>query len=159
MFFDRPEAGERALLVHCAFTGSFKRYSAAKRAVASDSNDEPGRFASSDSSVDEFVDLVRAAGISPIYLESMQRKDPSPRLLIGSGKVDELAELVKANDIDVALFNHALSPSQERNLEKELECKVIDRTGLILDIFAQRARSHLVSCKLSWHSWSIFLPV
>lgn len=143
MFFDRPEAGERALLVHCSFTGSFKRHSAAKRAVASGANDESGRLASTDSSVDEFVDLVRAAGISPIYLESMQRKDPSPRLLIGSGKVDELAELVKANDIDVALFNHTLSPSQERNLEKELECKVIDRTGLILDIFAQRARSHI----------------
>ncbi|RZV57607.1 MAG: GTPase HflX [Pseudomonadales bacterium] len=122
MFFERPEAGERALLVHCHFT-------------------RPQRDAL-DSSVDEFIELVRAAGVSPVYLESTRRDDATPRYLIGAGKVEEMAELVAAHDIDVVLFNHSLSPSQERNLEKVLQCKVVDRTGLILDIFAQRARSH-----------------
>ncbi len=60
---------------------------------------------------------------------------------VGSGKAKEIAELVKQHEVDVVLFNHALSPSQERNLEKIFECRVLDRTGLILDIFAQRARS------------------
>lgn len=92
--------------------------------------------------VDEFVELVRAAGVSPVYLERGRREEPSSRFLIGTGKVEELAGLVRDHQIDVALFNHALSPSQERNLERELQCKVVDRTGLILDIFAQRARSH-----------------
>ncbi|NNL57245.1 MAG: GTPase HflX [Pseudomonadales bacterium] len=129
MFFDRPEAGERALLVHCVF--------GRPPAGASAGGEQRER------SVDEFVELVRAAGVSPVYLERLQRKEPAPRFLIGSGKVEELAELVSTNDIDVVLFNQPLSPSQERNLEKAFSCKVIDRSGLILDIFAQRARSHI----------------
>ncbi|MGB5323921.1 MAG: ribosome rescue GTPase HflX [Pseudomonadales bacterium] len=122
MFFERPEAGERALLVHCHFT----------RAKGNTVED----------SVEEFVELVRAAGVSPVYLEDTRREEPAPRFFIGAGKVDELAALVCDHEIDVVLFNHALSPSQERNLERVLQCKVVDRTGLILDIFAQRARSH-----------------
>src|SRR5690606_38812532 len=73
---------------------------------------------------------------------TITRYQPSPRFLIGSGKVDELRALVKAGEGDLVIFNHVLTPSQERNLERELECRVIDRTGLILDIFAQRARTH-----------------
>lgn len=122
MFFDRPEAGERALLVHCSMD---------RLATASD-----------DDVVEEFVELVRSAGVSPVYIETMQRHAPAPRFFIGAGKVEELAAIIRANDIEVVLFNHQLSPSQERNLEQEFQCKVLDRTGLILDIFAQRARSH-----------------
>jgi len=91
----------------------------------------------------EFVELVASAGVTPILLETTRRSGPTPNYFIGSGKVDELTELVKDNKIDVVLFNHALSPSQERNLEKHFQCKVLDRTGLILDIFSQRARSHV----------------
>src|SRR5690554_4956528 len=73
---------------------------------------------------------------------TITRYRPSPRFLIGSGKVDELRALVKAGEGDLVIFNHVLTPSQERNLERELECRVLDRTGLILDIFAQRAQTH-----------------
>ena len=64
------------------------------------------------------------------------------RTFVGKGKLAEIAEMVKALEIDVVLFNHSLSPSQERNLESEFQCRVLDRTGLILDIFAQRAQSY-----------------
>ena len=74
-----------------------------------------------------------------IVTTSRQRADP--KYFIGSGKAKEIAELVKQHDADLVLFNHALAASQERNLESLIECRVLDRTGLILDIFAQRARS------------------
>src|SRR5690554_7834371 len=70
------------------------------------------------------------------------RKQPSPRLFVGEGKLEEIRDVVAASEADVVLFNHALSPSQERNIERELQCRVLDRTGVILDIFAQRARTH-----------------
>ena len=73
---------------------------------------------------------------------TISRYQPSPRFLIGSGKVDELRALVEGGEGDLVIFNHVLTPSQERNLERALECRVVDRTGLILDIFAQRARTH-----------------
>lgn len=128
MFFDLPEAGERALLVHCEI----------------DSRAQPGRsFAGEDDPlVEEFVDLVKSAGVTPVCLDVSRRKFPVSGQFIGSGKVAELADIVSEHCIDVVLFNHQLSPSQERNLEKVFKCRVIDRTGLILDIFAQRARSH-----------------
>jgi GTP-binding protein HflX len=78
----------------------------------------------------------------PVEFISGARKQPSPNYFVGSGKLEEIASAVRAHKAQVVLFNHALSPSQERNLEKELHCRVLDRTGLILDIFAQRARSH-----------------
>lgn len=90
----------------------------------------------------EFLELVRSAGAEIVSFLTISRYRPSPRFLIGAGKVEELRDLVKANAGDLVIFNHTLTPSQERNLERELECRVIDRTGLILDIFAQRARTH-----------------
>ncbi len=71
-----------------------------------------------------------------------QRRSPQPRFYIGSGKLDEIRQLLVSTKSELVIFNHALSPSQERNLERELQCRVLDRTGLILDIFAQRARTH-----------------
>jgi GTP-binding protein HflX len=70
------------------------------------------------------------------------RTAPHPRTFIGSGKLEEIRDEVNLQEAEVVMFNHILSPSQERNLEQELECRVLDRTGLILDIFAQRARTH-----------------
>ncbi len=86
--------------------------------------------------------MVRSAGVEPVELVRCARTAPTPRYFLGSGKVDTIDALVRSQSIEVVLFNHALSPSQERNLEKVWCCKVLDRTGLILDIFAQRARSH-----------------
>jgi len=119
LFFERHEGGERAVLVHL------------------EGQDEQNR-----EDPHEFLELVRSAGAEIVDFLTINRYQPSPRFLIGTGKVEELRALVKAGEGDLVIFNHVLTPSQERNLERELECRVIDRTGLILDIFAQRARTH-----------------
>ncbi len=117
--FERPDVGERAVLVHIEFT-------------AHDGSEDPG----------EFRELVTSAGVEPVTMVTGNRKQPSPRFFVGEGKLEEIRDAVAANEADVVLFNHALSPSQERNIERELQCRVLDRTGVILDIFAQRARTH-----------------
>lgn len=90
----------------------------------------------------EFEELVLSAGGDPVVYIMGQRDAPHPGTFVGKGKLEEIASEVAAHDAEIVMFNHALSPSQERNLERELQCRVIDRTGLILDIFAQRARTH-----------------
>jgi GTP-binding protein HflX len=101
-------------------------------------------FAASDNSEDpdEFIELAISAGAEVAVFVSGQRKAPQPRLYIGSGKLDEIRRVLTTAEAELVIFNHTLSPSQERNLERELHCRVLDRTGLILDIFAQRARTH-----------------
>ena len=116
--FDRPQQGEKAILVHLTITHFHDQ-----------------------ASVEEFGELARSAGARIIAHIGGSRPTPDSATFVGSGKLEEIHELVKAHDIDVVLFNHTLSPGQERNIEKALECRVLDRTGLILDIFAQRARS------------------
>ncbi|HZJ93086.1 MAG TPA: ribosome rescue GTPase HflX [Thiopseudomonas sp.] len=90
----------------------------------------------------EFQELVVSAGAAIASFVSVSRHQPTARFLIGSGKVEELRQLVIAEQADLVIFNHALTPSQERNLEGALECRVLDRVGLILDIFAQRAQTY-----------------
>ncbi|PQQ37307.1 GTPase HflX [Photorhabdus luminescens] len=90
----------------------------------------------------EFESLVTSAGVVPVQIVTGSRKAPHPKYFVGEGKAEEIAEAVQASGADVVLFNHALSPAQERNLERLCQCRVIDRTGVILDIFAQRARTH-----------------
>ena len=119
MFFERPDAGETAVLVHVDFHDEQKR-------------EDPG----------EFLELVRSAGAEPATLLTASRHRPDSRTFIGSGKLEELRALLAAHKAELVIFNHSLSPSQERNVEQELKCRVLDRTGLILDIFAQRARTH-----------------
>ena len=119
MFFDRPESGERAVLVHLN--------------LSSESDREDPR---------EFEELVLSAGGDPVAFVIGARDAPHPRTFVGSGKLQEIKDEVQLHEAELVLFNHALSPSQERNLEEELQCRVLDRTGLILDIFAQRARTH-----------------
>jgi GTPase len=116
--FERPGSGERAILV-CVGLG---------RAP------EPDR-------VEEFTALARSAGAEVLEVVTAARKAADPRYLIGSGKVTELRERILALGADLVVIDGVLSPSQERNLEKELQCRVLDRSGLILDIFAQRART------------------
>ena len=117
--FERPQVGERAILVHIGFHGT----------------PDPEEL-------HEFQELVRSAGAEPLVLITGQRQTPDRRLFVGSGKAEEIHQLVQLHEADLVIFDHDLSPSQERNLEKLFECRVLDRTGLILDIFAQRARSH-----------------
>ena len=117
--FERPRAGERAILVHIA----------------------PGGHPDPDQ-LEEFRELARSAGAEVLELVTGSRQVPDPRLFIGRGKAEALRETVAARGAELVIFDHELSPSQERNLEKLLQCRVLDRTGLILDIFAQRARSH-----------------
>ncbi|MDR5902374.1 ribosome rescue GTPase HflX [Halomonas icarae] len=119
MFFERPDAGETAVLVHVDFQDEQER-------------EDPG----------EFLELVRSAGAEPATLLTGSRKRPDSRTFVGSGKLEELREALAVHSAELVIFNHGLSPSQERNLERELKCRVLDRTGLILDIFAQRARTH-----------------
>src|SRR3984957_13079998 len=89
----------------------------------------------------EFRQLAVSAGAVPVATVTGRRDRPDPRYFLGSGKAEELKGAAAASQADVILVDHALSPSQERNLEKLTERRVLDRNGLILDIFAQRARS------------------
>ena len=91
--------------------------------------------------LDEFIELVTSAGLEPVTTITCSRNAPDAGLFIGSGKVEEIKQAVMEKQADVVIFNHILSPRQERNVEKECQCRVVDRVGLILDIFAQRARS------------------
>ena len=92
--------------------------------------------------LDEFRFLAESAGAQVVGTITTKRGKPVPATFIGSGKAEELAKRVEREDIDLVLFNHDLSPIQVRNLERMLKCRVLDRTELILDIFALRARSH-----------------
>jgi GTPase len=93
-------------------------------------------------SLEELVLLSRSAGIQPVALVRGRRDRPDPGLFAGSGKVSEIREALETHGARLTIFNHQISPAQERNLENALGCRVIDRTSLILDIFAQRAQSH-----------------
>lgn len=89
----------------------------------------------------EATELVRATGGELICTETAKRDKAHAALFVGTGKAEELAQVVAQNNIELVVFNHELSPTQERNLEKILQCRVLDRVGLILAIFAQRAQS------------------
>ena len=116
--FERPQSGERAILVHASPDGL---------------PDNAER--------DEFAELARSAGALIVAELVSSRRRPDARYFIGKGKLDELGKLIEQNDAELVISSAALSPSQERNLERALRCRVVDRAGLILDIFAQRARS------------------
>jgi GTP-binding protein HflX len=117
--FERPRAGERAVLVRLGI------------GAPADPED-----------IEEFGALARSAGAVPVASIGGRRDRPDPRFFVGSGKAEEIRAIAKEHDAELVLFDHPLSPSQERNLEKLIERRVLDRSGLILDIFAQRARSH-----------------
>lgn len=98
-----------------------------------------GDFAAS---LDELSLLATSAGVQPVVTITGKRASPDAALFVGSGKAEEIAEAVAEQALDIVIFNHALSPAQQRNLERLLKVRVLDRTSLILDIFAQRAKSH-----------------
>lgn len=117
--FDRPVGGDAAVLVSVDFGDS-----------------------GYEDSLQELRQLVVSAGMSIVGTVEGCRPKPDPKFFVGSGKAEELLASMQAVEAKVAVFNHDLSPSQQRNLEQLLEARVIDRTGLILSIFAQRAQSH-----------------
>lgn len=92
--------------------------------------------------LEELVLLARSAGAEPVLTVTAKRSSPDAAFFVGSGKVDEIIQAVHLYGADMVIFNHALSPAQQRNLEKKLDLSIVDRTSLILDIFAQRAKSH-----------------
>lgn len=114
--FERPSTGERAVLVHL----TFKR---------------------EQESLDELAELARSAGVIPVATVTGTRYAPDANTFVGKGKLEELQVCVSTTEADLVIVNHALTPSQERNLEYALRLRVVDRNGLILDIFAQRAQS------------------
>jgi len=116
---DRPESSSDAILVSLDFGES-----------------------GYEESLEELKQLSISAGINIRGVVEGKRDKPDAKLYLGSGKAEELADMVQATESRAVVFNHDLSPSQQRNLERLLECRVADRTGLILDIFAQRAKSH-----------------
>lgn len=116
--FERPQGGERAILVQLALPGLD-----AGKALA------------------EFEELALSAEAEVLDCVLGTRATPDAKYYVGKGKAEEIQQLVKALDAELVLVNHELSPSQERNLERLFECRVVDRSGLILDIFAQRART------------------
>jgi len=117
--FDRYEGGDYAVLVHMDLPAEVDR-----------------------EDLSELQLLADSAGVKTLGVVTASRSSPNPKYFVGSGKAEEIAELVKERQASIVIFNHALSPTQERNLEKICQCRVLDRTGLILDIFAQRARTH-----------------
>lgn len=92
--------------------------------------------------LEELALLAKSAGAEPVLTVTAKRSSPDAAFYVGSGKVDEIIQAVHLYDADMVIFNHALSPAQQRNLEKKLDLSIVDRTSLILDIFAQRAKSH-----------------
>lgn len=116
---DRPRGGDRAVLVSLDF-GNIDFHE----------------------SLEEIRRLAASAGVTPVAEVKGRRQRPDAATYAGSGKVEEIGEAVRAESASLVMFNHDLSPAQQRNLEKHFGCRVIDRTSLILDIFAQRARSH-----------------
>ncbi len=116
--FERPKRGEAAILVHLDL---------AEGASAED--------------LEEFQELADAAGMKTVATVVGRGRAPHPRYFVGTGKVEQIRRAVVGYEAEVVGFNHTLSPAQQRNLEQCLQCRVVDRTGIILDIFAQRARS------------------
>jgi GTP-binding protein HflX len=113
---DRPESGERAVLVHLTLRSRHE-------------------------DIAELKELAKSAGTDPVYVVTGSRKKPDAKYFVGKGKLEEIKDIIENHEADIVLFNHPLSPSQERNLEGYLGVRVVDRNGLILDIFAQRAQT------------------
>lgn len=131
MFFERPEGGDISVLVHIEFNSLREQ-------------EDPV----------EFEELARSSGADAVCFIKGSRKSPDARIFVGAGKLEEIAAAVQEHHANLVLFNHTLSPSQERNLEKVLKCRVRDRTGLILDIFGSVQLLTKASCRLSLPSFS-----
>ena len=137
-------------------TNETKRERAILAGLAAASMDEPER--SSDVSMEELSALVETAGGETVAMLMQTRPTPDPRSFLGDGKVQEMKELIEHNECDLAVFDNELSPSQMRVLSEELGVKVLDRSGLILDIFAQRARTREGQLQVELAQYKYLLP-
>lgn len=117
--FERPSSGERAVLVHITF-----------------------RHFPEQADFQELKELALAAGVEPVAEVKAIRDKPDPKFFMGKGKLEELLQMIQSHQAELVIFNHELTPSQERNVERHVKCRVLSRTGLILAIFAQRARTY-----------------
>jgi len=120
--FERHGGGEKSVLVHVDYSTRTK----------TDNRED----------LEEFIELVTSAGISILDIVTTKRQVPHAKYYLGKGKINELCDAVKLHKADVVLFNHTLTPAQERNIEEVCQCRVVDRIGLILGIFAQRAYTY-----------------
>jgi GTP-binding protein HflX len=111
-----------------------------------------------DDFLEELAFLTETAGAEPVKRFIQKLEFPNPRTFLGSGKIAEIAVFVKENNIDIAIFDDELSPSQLRNIEKELGCRILDRTNLILDIFASRARTSHARTQVELAQYQYLLP-
>jgi GTP-binding protein HflX len=116
--FERPTSGERAVLVNITF-----------------------RHLSEQTDIQELTELAFAAGVETVSKITGTRDKPDPKYFVGQGKCEEIAQAIQTHSADLVIFNHELSPSQERNIERQVKCRVSSRTGVILAIFAKRART------------------
>lgn len=116
--FERPSSTERAVLVHVNF-----------------------RHLSEQADLQEFSELTLAAGMTPVATVTGLRDKPDPKYYVGKGKLEEIQQAISPHQATIVIFNHELTPSQERNVQRQVKCRVLSRTGLILEIFAQRART------------------
>jgi GTP-binding protein HflX len=128
LFFERPELGRQAVLLHIHFD--------------SPRSDGDGRALSSAPHPQETRELAEGAGMDVVAIVEGRRRTPHPRQFVGSGKLDELKQVMRHEQADLLLLNHDIAPNQQRNLEQALNARVMPRTELILHIFADRARSH-----------------
>jgi GTP-binding protein HflX len=131
---DRAKARTRAAVIVPVLPRSF-------RPDEESSQNRPRLMRSADARHEEAVGLAQAIDLNIVHSAVVPVNDPRPATLLGSGKVEEIAEIVKENTVEVVIFDHPLTPVQQRNLEKELNAKVLDRTALILEIFGERART------------------
>ena len=133
-----------------------KRERAILAGLAAQSMDEHER--SSEVSMEELAALVETAGGETVAMLLQNRPTPDPRSFLGDGKIREMKALIEANDCDLAVFDNELSPSQMRVLSEELGVKVLDRSGLILDIFAQRAQTREGQLQVELAQYKYLLP-
>ena len=141
--FERPDSGNNALLVHID-TSQWRSSAVRSEAAAGDLNgrsNHPPFVIDIEDDRSEFVELASSAGLNVLDTIVGRSSKPSSRHFIGTGKIEEIRQALHEQEADVVLFGQTLSPSQERNLERELNVRVLDRNSLILDIFAQRART------------------
>ncbi len=129
---------ERAILIGIIYPGQDDR--------------EAGEF------LEELAFLTETAGAEPVKRFLQKLDFPNPRTFLGSGKIEEIGSFVKDNNIDIAIFDDELSPSQLRNIEKALGCRILDRTNLILDIFARRARTSHARTQVELAQYQYLLP-
>jgi len=138
--FDRPDSGNSALLVHIDISNWRQSRGDPARSAQPFAGQPVGNLDTEDDRA-EFIELARSAGLTVLDTIVGSTSKPSARHFIGSGKIDEIRQALQEHSADVVLFGQTLTPSQERNLERELSVRVLDRNSLILDIFAQRART------------------